>query len=204
MNSTSSISPAFAKAPQTKSSLRPWQFYMTASFLAAAAAVWLSPPSTPVAMVLISLAIGAAGACATALHALLASFTGTRVTEVRVTESERAALEREKLLALRAIKELHFDMAMGKISAADAAPMEARLRQRAADIISALDSREHLRARVEDEIARRQAPDSRLQAPGKAPGPESGVRSLEPFVCAACATANDVDARFCKGCGAKL
>ena len=200
MNSTSSISPAFAKAPQSKSSLRPWQFYMTASFLAAAAAVWLSPPSTPVAMVLISLAIGAAGACATALHALLASFTGTRVTEVTVTESERAAHEREKLLALRAIKDLHFDTAMGKVSAADAAPMEARLRQRAADIISALDSREETRLRVERDLAARRATGDRPQATDVRP--EAG--GLGPVVCGACATANDLDAKFCKSCGERL
>lgn len=186
------------------SSIKPWQFYMTASFLAAAAAVWLTPPSTPVAMILMSLAIGAAGACAMALHSLLMAFSGTREVALEVSESERAGLEREKLLALRAIKDLQFDMAMGKVSAADAAPMETRLRERAAELLRALDSRDALRARVEEEIALRQAPGSRLQASGTAAGLESGAGSLESVTCASCATVNDRDARFCKGCGSKL
>jgi hypothetical protein len=193
MNSTSSISSAAGPA-----AIKPWQFYMTASFLAAAAAVWLSPPSTPVAMIFISLAIGAAGASAAALHALLKAFAGKAARDVEVSEGERTALEREKLLALRAIKDLQFDAAMGKISAADAALMEARLRERAAAIVGALDSREALRARVEEEIARRQATQ---EAPGQRPearGPQQAA------ACASCGTANDSDARFCKNCGGKL
>ena len=172
------------------SSTKPWQFYMTASFLAAAAAVWLSPPATPVAMLLISLAIGAAGACATALHALLTSISGQRELEAGISESQRAALEREKLFVLRSIKDLQFDMAMGKMSAADAAPMEARLRERAAALTLELDSREGLRARVEADVAQRQA---RHQSP-----------ELRGGVCQSCGTANDADAKFCKSCGGRL
>ena len=44
----------------------------------------------------------------------------------------RAALEREKTLSLRSIKELEFDRAMGKVSEKDFAEMGARLRARAA------------------------------------------------------------------------
>ena len=193
MNSTSLSRPSFAKAPDGKSSLRPWQFYLTASFLAAAAAVWLSPPSAPVALLLISLAIGAAGASAAALHALLVALGGRRASESEVSESVRAALEREKLLALRAIKDLQFDAAMGKVSAADAAPMEARLRERATAIMHELDGREQLRARVEEEIAQRQAGRRKPEAESRPGG-----------ACATCATINDPDARFCKACGAKL
>lgn len=200
MNSTSLSnvsSEAFAKGGAT---MRPWQFYLTVSFLAAAAAVWLTPPASPVALLFISLAIGAAGACAAALHAVLAALSGRSRIEREVIESQRAALEREKLLALRAIKDLQFDVAMGKVNAADAAPMEARLRERATGIMRALDAREDVRAKVEADLARRQAPGSRLQTPGLEPG----AGSLEPPACAACATLNDRDARFCKNCGAKL
>ena len=171
------------------SSIKPWQFYLTASFLAAAAVVWLSPPAPPVALIFMSLAVFAAGACASALHAALSAFTGRSAREIEVSEGERAALEREKLLALRAIKDLQFDTAMGKVSAADAAPMEARLRERAATIMQELDGREALRARIEKDLAARQAPDSRLQAPGTA--------------CAQCGTLNAADAKFCKECGAR-
>ena len=175
------------------SSIKPYQFYMTASFLAAAAAVWLSPPSTPVAMIFISLAIGAAGACASALHALLTSLAGRRELIADFTEGERMALEREKLLALRSIKDLQFDAAMGKVSAADAAPMESRLRERAATITRDLDSREQVRLRVERDLAAREAIGHRPQA--------IGVASAG---CASCGTSNDADAKFCKSCGAKL
>lgn len=200
MNSTSLSRPSFARAPDGKSALRPWQFYLTASFLAAAAAVWLSPPSSPVALLFISLAIGAAGACAAALHALLTALGGKRASESEVSESVRAALEREKLLTLRAIKDLQFDAAMGKVSPADAAPMEARLRERAAAIMLELDGREAMRARVEGDLARRQVTGHRPRPTGQEPV----AGSLEPVTCAACGTANDADAKFCKSCGAKL
>lgn len=177
MNSTSLSRPG----------LQPWQFYLTASFLAAAAAVWMSPPSSPVALLFISLAIGAAGACAAALHGLLTALNGRVSAERHVTESVRAALDREKLLALRAIKDLQFDVAMGKVNAADAAAMEARLRERATAIMRQLDGREDVRLRVERDIASRQATDHRPSATG---------------LCG-CGTANDPDAKFCKNCGAK-
>ena len=193
MNSTSSTS------------LKPWQFFLTASFLGAAAAVWLTPPAESVALVVMSLAIFAAGGCAVALHALIVAMSGRSAPETTVTGSVRESLEREKLLTLRSLKDLEFDKAMGKVSAADAAPMEARLRERAMVIMRDLDSRAAVRARIESDLAARsgcrlQAPDSSVQAAGREPG----AGSLEPLACASCATANDADAKFCKGCGAKL
>ena len=196
MNSTSSTSPASAKTPA--GGLRPWQFFLTASFIAAAAAVWLAPPAESVSLIFMSLAIFAAGASAVALHAVLTALAGRTAPETGVTGSVRDTLEREKLLTLRSLKDLEFDKAMGKISAADAAPMEARLRERAMLIMRDLDSRERLRARIEADFAARPAHDS--QHSGDTPG----AVSREPCVCASCATANDADARFCKSCGAKL
>ena len=52
----------------------------------------------------------------------------------------RAALEREKTLLLRSIKELEFDRAMGKVSEADCQEMTARLRARAIRVIRQLDA----------------------------------------------------------------
>ena len=52
----------------------------------------------------------------------------------------RAALEREKLLVLRSIKEVEFDRAMGKISDADFHEVAARLRARAAGLLRQLDA----------------------------------------------------------------
>ena len=182
------------------SSIRPWQFFLTASFIGAAVVVWLAPPASPVALLFVSLAVFAAGGCAVALHGLLTALAGKAPSDMAITATVRESLEREKLLTLRAIKDLEFDKAMGKVSDADAAPMEHRLRERAMAIMRQLDGRDGVRERVERDVAARQAPDSRLQTPGLG----SGAGSLEPDRCAACATVNDRDARFCKNCGAKL
>lgn len=182
------------------SSIKPWQFFLTASFIGAAVVIWLAPPASPVALLFVSLAVFAAGASAVALHGVLAALAGKASPEMAITATVREALEREKRLTLRAIKDLEFDKAMGKVSDADAAPMERRLRERAMAIMRDLDGREAVRARVEADAARRQATGHRPQATGLEP--EAG--SLEPDRCAACATVNDRDARFCKNCGTKL
>ena len=188
MNSTSLTDDSRALKGRVTGGLKPWQFFLTASFIGAAAAVWLAPPASPVALLFMSLAVFAAGACAVALHALLTAISGHSAPETGVTGSVRETLEREKLLTLRSLKDLEFDKAMGKVSAADAAPMETRLRERAMAIMRDLDSRETLRARIEQDLAHRQATGHRPQATG---------------MCS-CGTANDVDAKFCKGCGSKL
>ena len=182
------------------SSIKPWQFFLTASFLGAAATVWLAPPASPAALLFMSLAVFAAGGCAIALHALLTAFSGHSAREREISTSARETLEREKLLTLRALKDLEFDKAMGKVSAADAAPMEARLRDRAMAIMRDLDGREAARARIEQELAVRNAAGPEPAAVSRGPRAESA----HPITCASCATSNDADARFCKSCGAKL
>ena len=196
MSSTSLSSEAAGLKARTVA--RPWQFFLTASLIAAAAAVWFAPPASPVALLFLSLAIAAAGASATALHMMLSALAGRSAPETGVSGSVRETLEREKFLVLRSIKDLEFDRAMGKMSAADAAPLEARLRARAIAIMRELDGRESVRARVEADLARQLAQGSALRTQD-APGAVSG----EP-VCAGCGTANDPDAAFCKRCGAKL
>lgn len=197
MNSTS-----LSSGPRATGSIQPWQFFLTASFLAAAAAVWLSPPASPVALLFLSLGIAAAGACAAALFAVLTAIAGRSSAETGVSGSVRETLEREKLLTLRSIKDLEFDRAMGKVSAADAAPLEARLRARAIDIMRQLDDRESLRARIEQDFARLTAQDSGLRAQEASQAP--GALRPAPATCTSCGTANEPDANFCKKCGAKL
>src|SRR5690606_24245495 len=68
---------------------------------------------------------------------------------------KRAALEREKALTLRTIKELEFDRAMGKVSDTDFMGMAGRLRARAARLIQELDEGRSYRDQIEQEIARR-------------------------------------------------
>ena len=57
-----------------------------------------------------------------------------------VGQRTRVALEREKILTLRSIKELEFDRAMGKLSESDWQEMSARLRVRAAGLMRQLDA----------------------------------------------------------------
>jgi hypothetical protein len=101
----------------------------------------------------------------------------------------RAALERDKLLALRAIKELEFDRAMGKVSEEDFKEMSGRLRTKAARLIRQLDQASGYRDRIERELAKRLGDQELASAAPK---------------CAACGVANDRDARFCKACGRPL
>jgi hypothetical protein len=64
-------------------------------------------------------------------------------------------MEREKMLALRAIKELEFDRAMGKVSEEDWKEMSTRLRARAARLMRQLDAGEGYRSQIERELEQR-------------------------------------------------
>ena len=85
-----------------------------------------------------------------------------------VGQRTRAALEREKLLALRAIKELEFDRAMGKLSESDWQEMSGRLRARAARLMRQLDAGAGYREQVEQELAKRLGDDGRGRGAGRA------------------------------------
>ena len=106
----------------------------------------------------------------------------------------RDDLEREKALVLRSIKELEFDHAMGKVSDADFAELRARLRARA------LDADGGARARAG---RRRRSRRPRRDEPGPPRRATPASATDAPRLCAACQTANDGDARFCKQCGAQ-
>jgi hypothetical protein len=114
-------------------------------------------------------------------------------------------IDREKMLVLRAIKDLEFDRAMGKVSTSDFDQMAARLRGRALSLMKQLDEDgTGYRTIIERELAARVAAKSAERTPTRgvaAPVDEPAVR--EAGECA-CGTANDADALFCKRCGAKL
>jgi rRNA maturation endonuclease Nob1 len=99
-------------------------------------------------------------------------------------ESAREALEREKRLVLRSIKELEFDKAMGKVSEADFAAIMSPLRARALTLMRDLE----------------RAPATEAAAPS-APSARAAASAQ---TCPSCGTANDADARFCKSCGSKV
>jgi hypothetical protein len=173
-----------------------WHFFVLASLVAATAAVLMSHQNTPEHLVLLSVTIGAAGAAAAGVYRTLAPLATTdRALETEpLSERLRHDLEREKRLALRSIKELEFDRAMGKVSAQDFDEMAGRLRARALGLMKQLDEGSTYRAVIEREL------ESRVAAVAAAPAAPS-VRTAAPC---ACGTTNDADANFCKRCGAAL
>jgi hypothetical protein len=183
-------------------SLQPWQFFVLAALGCATAATFMARGQGVTAVVLLSVLM--AGAALVGLMALrtvhpLVSESGDRT--VMIGQRTRAALEREKTLALRAIKELEFDRAMGKVSEEDWTEMSSRLRARATRLMKQLDAAGGYRSQIERDVA------ERLNASAR-PKEDAEVR-LQPsqaaeHLCASCATSNDADARFCKNCGTKL
>ena len=196
-----------------------WQLFTLAGLISASAVAFRAgnqPSSVRVALILT--VFGAALMGIAALRALAPLTSRHDPVEPPIVGSRtRAALEREKALALRTIKELEFDRAMGKISDKDFAEMSERLRARAARILRDLDAKSGYRNDIEREISRR------LEAsPGKTTTPASDDRSIADVppatartpsvpriespvnVCQDCGTRNDVDARFCKSCGRRM
>jgi hypothetical protein len=165
--------------------------------MAATAAVVASRQSTPEHLVLVSLTIGAAGLAAAGFYRMLSPLVGGAAMPSTEALSDRArqVLEREKMLTMRALKDLEFDRSMGKMSQADFDEMSARLRARAMGLIKQLDDDgSGYRSLIERELS------ARVAAPAPAP-PAS--EATAPGYCA-CGTSNDADAIFCKRCGARL
>ena len=195
--------------------LQPWQFFTLAGLIGATLVVFLSEGQSPAGIILLSLVIFGAAAIGVAAWRMFSPLTGEdgpagpQVFGGRT----RAALEREKTLVLRSIKDLEFDHAMGKVSNKDFAEMGARLRGRAAGLLRQLDAGSGYREAIQLEI------DKRLGKPSKgaartvsaaaartveqqpvAPAPADETAKM----CQSCCTMNDPDARFCKGCGYNL
>jgi hypothetical protein len=171
--------------------LQPWQLFTLAGLVGATIVVFLSRGQSPAAVILLSLTIFTAAAVGVAAWRTFAPIseadepTGAAVLGGRT----RAALEREKALVLRSIKELEFDRSMGKVSEKDFTEMSARLRARAAGLIQQLDAGIGYREQIQRELEKRVGPD------------KPRVKSK---ACPGCTTSNEVDARFCKSCGAAL
>ena len=178
-------------------SLQPWQLFTLAGLIGATVVVFFSRGQTPAAIILLSCAIFAAAYVgASALRTVL-PLTGNLREEIAeaIGDRTRAALEREKVLVLRSIKELEFDRGMGKVSEKDFDEMSARLRARAARLMRQLDAGSLYREQIEKEIAKR------LE---KTPARDVVRPTIATSACPACAAANDADAKFCKNCGARL
>ena len=110
-----------------------WHLFVIATLLASTAAAVAVRGTSPVNVVFVCLVVFAAGAASFAVYRTLWPLVHPESVEIpqMVGGRTRAAIEREKTLVLRAIKELEFDRAMGKVSEADWQEMTSRLRARA-------------------------------------------------------------------------
>ena len=209
----------------TDDSLQPWQLFTLAGLAGATAVVFAAKDTSPAGIVLLSLTVGASawlGLTAWRTLMPLFGFHRSMTTEV-LGGRTRASLEREKVLVLRAIKDLEFDRAMGKVAEKDFIEMSARLRTRAAGLLRQLDRGTGYRDEIERELARRAGGSAatKVAAYEKAPAAyERAPAAYEHIPAAresrparpnfsagkacACGTSNDIDARFCKNCGSKL
>jgi hypothetical protein len=137
----------------------------------------------------------------------------------RITDARRAELEREKKILLKAIKEIEFDHETGKLDDQDAAEITQKYRGRALEIIRLLDEEKahDYDAVIEKELAKRLAREEGATAgepaaPAAAEAKDAAAPTLKPEVstepvdtrCPKCDIKNDLDAVFCKKCGARL
>lgn len=197
-----------------------WHFFVLASLMLATVAVVMSRQSTPEHLVMISFTIAAAGAAAAGFYRMLAPLASedASIFSEPLTERSRLALEREKALTMRSIKELEFDRAMGKLSPKDFDEMAGRLRARAIALMKQLDEGgSAYRELIERELNARMGGARSKQAVGSGEAEASpyeeatavGEAKASPYAdvagtCTSCGTANDADAAFCKRCGTKL
>jgi hypothetical protein len=213
-------SPADAARENPDSALQPWQFFLLIGMLAATAVVVVSTGQSTAAVIALSLTVIAASFVAVAIYRALVPLVLPETAEPATARAGRLreALEREKALSLRSIKELEFDFAMGKIAQSDFDEMSARLRSRAIRLMRQLDEDAGYRGAIEQELSRRLARPSTVSAEpapsvpaGETPvadaiGDEAAAMSEEAAAmnCGSCGVANDTDARFCKNCGSRL
>jgi hypothetical protein len=193
--------------------LKPWQFFLLAGMLAATAVVFVSTGQGMPGIVALSATVVATAFVGLGVYRALLPLvepTWSDTTEM-VGGQTRAALEREKFLALRSIKELEFDFAMGKLAQSDFDEMGSLLRTRAIRLMRDLEAGGEYRQLIERELeirlGRRPEP---LPPPSAAPATPAAPTAPEapaaPAVqyCPQCGVPSDLDARFCKACGTRL
>lgn len=164
-------------------------FYVMLSMIAATAAVVVARHTHPVALLLISAAVLAAGYTAYALHQALVGLWAGPEEVAPLNSRQRELLEQDKALVLRAIKDLEFDFGMKKVSEADYQDMLGRLRARALLLMEQLD---------------RVPPDVPTPPPAPARAAAKKAKAGGGPYCTRCGTRNEPDAKFCKQCGERM
>lgn len=195
--------------------LQPWQFFLLGGMLAATATVIVATGQSPANIIILSLTVVAVSFVGLGAYRILAPLVSADVEPPTLIGGRtRIALEREKALVLRSLKELEFDFAMGKMSKADFDEMGGRLRRRAVGLMRQLDAGGGYREQIDKEVEKRlgrwggdgfshhQDVIATADLSAEARGAKAEAVALR--TCEECDTQNDPDARFCKNCGAKL
>ncbi|MCX6544275.1 MAG: zinc ribbon domain-containing protein [Acidobacteria bacterium] len=204
-------SPSAVSARPEAGGVRPWHLLVLGVLMAAAAGAVMTSDGGTVQTVAVIATILTAGLVAAGVVRTLAPLVADEAGE----ETEmlggrtRAALEREKMLVLRSIKEVEFDRAMRKISDADYNEIVPRLRTRAVGLIRQLEGGGGYRALIERDLAAlvsANAPSASASAAPDAvePGDQAAAAPVAAGTCPDCSTINGRDARFCKSCGTRL
>jgi len=192
-----------AQATGEVAGLQPWHVLTLATMAALTAGVFFTTGTPIVNVAFVSVAIATSALAAVGLYRTLMPLVTPDAGEQieMVAGRTRAALEREKMLVLRSIKEVEFDRAMRKISDADYQEMVGRLRTRAAGLLRQLDGGGlGYRELIERDLATRIGPAVARPAVEEEPARPR----MAPGACPACGVDNGADARFCKACGARV
>ena len=211
LSSVARSATAESRSAKEEPFLQPWQFFLLGGMLAATATVIVATGQAPANIIILSLTVVSVSFVGLGAYRVLAPLV-TEPTERPITFGGRTriALEREKMLVMRSIKELEFDFAMGKMSQADFDEMSGRLRSRALGLMRQLDAGGGYREQIHDEVNRRLESDGVGRAASNADSADAAESAaneavaVQVGVCGECETQNDPDARFCKNCGAKL
>jgi hypothetical protein len=188
--------------------VRPWHLLVLGVLMAAAAGAMVTRGGGAVQTVAVIVTILTAGLAAAGLVRTLGPLVAADAGEQTemLAGRTRAALEREKMLVLRSIKEVEFDRAMRKISEADYNEIVPRLRIRAVGLIRQLEGGGGYRSMIERDLAALMPSSGSASVPVAAPDNAAtvGPADAAPGTCPDCSTVNDTDARFCKSCGTRL
>jgi ribosomal protein L40E len=162
--------------------------------LAATATVIVATGQSPANIIILSLTVVSVSFVGLGAYRVLLPLVSEQpIVPITIGGRTRLALEREKALVMRSLKELEFDFAMGKMSKADFDEMSGRLRARALGLMKQLDATAGYRDQIAKEVAERLSKNAPVPSKQESTG-----------ICGECETHNDIDAKFCKNCGAKL
>ena len=183
---------------EKESLIQPWQFFLLGGMLAATATVIVATGQAPANIIVLSITVVSVSFVGLGAYRVLAPLVSNQPEEpITIGGRTRIAIEREKALVLRSLKELEFDYAMGKMAKVDFDEMSARLRSRALGLMRQIDAGGGYREQIAKEVQQRL--EGRLEGDGFSHRHDDLVAGR-----CECGTQNDPDAKFCKNCGAKL